>query len=237
MRSQQQQQQQRVSGAQRQQGTHLHRGSLRVCSLRVCAAAEAAAPVANPTSSTAVPLMLRALRGEAVERPPVWMMVGRRACLHRRLAVQCGSPDPDHPNPPFLRPPRRAQRQAGRYMKVRARIASLRCLALMHACRCSCAHGAFTRAGSAANEASAHAAAEMRAITHLALAAPVHERALAARAGSVLGHGSSSSMHAGCIYVCVRAGARACTPSHVHTRSPLAGPHLAWPGRRYTRSW
>jgi uroporphyrinogen decarboxylase len=45
----------------------------RVVAVRAAAQAETVAPAA--TSSTQdVPLMLRALSGEAVERPPVWMM-------------------------------------------------------------------------------------------------------------------------------------------------------------------
>lgn len=38
------------------------------------AAAQAEAVTANAATAQDVPLMLRALRGDAVERPPVWMM-------------------------------------------------------------------------------------------------------------------------------------------------------------------
>lgn len=42
--------------------------------VRPVAAAQAEAVTANAAAAQDVPLMLRALRGDAVERPPVWMM-------------------------------------------------------------------------------------------------------------------------------------------------------------------
>lgn len=47
---------------------------LQTRNLRLKAASSAEAAAAQTASSTTDPLLLRALRGEKVERPPVWMM-------------------------------------------------------------------------------------------------------------------------------------------------------------------